>query len=138
MTGMDYLEQAHELHPHAKRVLLLTHSVRWGDRSASQPIVTAVSLGQIDRYTTKPGASPDEQFHRVITELLQEWQRPGQGQREMVTIVERARVIAPMNCAISSSAMVTPSRSLSRTRTRDGRSSSRRASGWSVSRCHPA
>ena len=38
---------------------------------------------------------------------------------------ERARVIAPMNCAISSSAMVTPSRSLSRTRTRDGRSCSR-------------
>ncbi len=87
MTGIAYLEQAHRLHAHAKRVLLLAHSVRWGDRSTSQPIVTAVSLGQIDRYTTKPGASPDEQFHRVITELLQEWQRPGQGQRELVTIV---------------------------------------------------
>jgi thioredoxin reductase (NADPH) len=87
MRGIDFLEQAHELHPHAKRVLLLTHSVRWGDRSASQPIVTAISLGQIDRYTTKPGVSPDEQFHRLITELLHEWQRPGQGQREMVTIV---------------------------------------------------
>lgn len=86
-TGIDFLEQAHELHPHAKRVLLLTHSVRWGDRSASQPIVTAISLGQIDRYATKPGASPDEQFHRLITELLHEWQRPSQGQREMVTIV---------------------------------------------------
>ena len=87
MSGIAYLEQAHVLHPHAKRVLLLTHSVRWGDRTASQPIVTAIALGQIDRYTTKPGASPDEQFHRLITELLQEWQRPGQGQREMVTIV---------------------------------------------------
>jgi thioredoxin reductase (NADPH) len=87
MSGMSYLEQAHRLHPHAKRVLLLTHSVRWGDRSASQPIVTAIALGQIDRYTTKPSSSPDEQFHRVITELLQEWQRPGQGQRELVTIV---------------------------------------------------
>jgi len=72
MRGIDFLEQAHELHPHAKRVLLLTHSVRWGDRSASQPIVTAISLGQIDRYTTKPGVSPDEQFHRLITELLHE------------------------------------------------------------------
>ncbi len=87
MAGIDYLERAHELHPHAKRVLLLTHSVRWGDRAVSQPIVTAISLGQIDRYATKPSASPDEQFHRLITELLQEWQRPGQGQREMVTIV---------------------------------------------------
>ncbi len=87
MSGIAYLEQAHVLHPHAKRVLLLTHSVRWGDLTASQPIVTAIALGQIDRYATKPGASPDEQFHRLITELLQEWQRPGQGQREMVTIV---------------------------------------------------
>jgi thioredoxin reductase (NADPH) len=86
-SGIAYLEQAHRLHPQAKRVLLLRHSIRWGDRSASQPIVTAIALGQIDRYTTKPGASPDEQFHRVVTELLQEWQRPGQGQREMVTIV---------------------------------------------------
>ncbi|HEV8191511.1 MAG TPA: hypothetical protein VGP82_08500, partial [Ktedonobacterales bacterium] len=87
MRGIAYLEQAHRLQPQAKRVLLLAHSIRWGDRTASQPIVTAISLGQIDRYTTKPGASPDEQFHRLITELLQEWQRPGQGQREMVTIV---------------------------------------------------
>src|SRR5689334_18452901 len=87
MSGIAYLAQAHRLHPYAKRVLLLTHSVRWGDRSASQPIVTAIALGQIDRYTTKPSSSPDEQFHRVVTELLQEWQRPGQGQREMVTIV---------------------------------------------------
>jgi len=89
MSGIAYLEQAHRLHPYARRVLLLTHSVRWGDRSASMPIVTAISLGQIDRYTTKPGVSPDEPFHRLITELLQEWQRPGQGQREMVTIVGR-------------------------------------------------
>jgi len=87
MTGIAFLKEAHELHPQAKRVLLLRHSIRWGDRAASRPIVTAISLGQIDRYTTKPGASPDEQFHRLITELLQEWQRPGQGQREMVTIV---------------------------------------------------
>src|SRR5262249_47638150 len=30
MTGIRYLEQAHALHPNAKRVLLLAHSVRWG------------------------------------------------------------------------------------------------------------
>ena len=87
MSGIAYLEQARQLYPHAKRVLLLPHSIRWGDRSTSLPIVTAISLGQIDRYTTKPVASPDEQFHRLITELLWDWQRPGQGQREMVTIV---------------------------------------------------
>src|SRR5689334_12274607 len=27
MSGISYLEQAHRLHPYAKRVLLLTHSV---------------------------------------------------------------------------------------------------------------
>lgn len=87
MSGIAYIEQAHALHPQAKRVLLLTHSVRWGDRLTSQPIVTAISLGEIDRYITKPGDPPDELFHRLITELLQEWRRPGQGQRELVTIV---------------------------------------------------
>ena len=72
--------------PRAKRVLLLTASV--GVIALRlEPIVTAISLGQIDRYTTKPGAAPDEQSHRLITELLHEWQHLGRGQREMVTIV---------------------------------------------------
>ena len=65
MTGIDYLAQAHELYPRTRRVLLIP----WGNRSASRPLLRAISLGQIDRFVTKPGSSPDEQFHRLITEL---------------------------------------------------------------------
>ena len=83
LTGIDFLKQAHELHPYAKRLLLIP----WGNRSATRPILKAISLGQIDRYTTKPSRSPDEQFHRLITELLQARQQQHQGQAAIVTII---------------------------------------------------
>jgi thioredoxin reductase (NADPH) len=71
MAGLDYLERAHELHPQAKRVLLIPR----GNRSATRPILKAISLGRIDRYAIKPNRSPDEQFHSLIVELLHDWQR---------------------------------------------------------------
>jgi thioredoxin reductase (NADPH) len=83
MTGIDYLERAHDLYPRAKRVLLIP----WGNRSATKPILKAISLGKIDRYAAKSNHSPDEQFHSLITELLQNWQRQQQRQTEVVTII---------------------------------------------------
>lgn len=83
IPGIDFLERAHELHPRAKRVLLTP----WGNRSATKPLLKAISLGRIDRYGIKPSRSPDEQFHHLITGLLQEWQRQQYGQTEVVTIV---------------------------------------------------
>lgn len=83
MTGSEYLERAHDIYPHAKRVLLIP----WGNRSASKPILQAITLGHVDRYTARPNRSPDEQFHRLITELLYEWQRHQQVQTPIVTVV---------------------------------------------------
>jgi thioredoxin reductase (NADPH) len=83
MTGIEYLRQAHELHPRAQRVLLIP----WGNRSASKPILKAVSLGQIDRYATVPSRPPDEDFHHLVTELLRERQRHEQAQRTVVTVI---------------------------------------------------
>jgi hypothetical protein len=37
--------------------------------------VEAAALGQIDFYLPKPVWSPDEQFHRAITESLAPWWR---------------------------------------------------------------
>jgi thioredoxin reductase (NADPH) len=71
MTGIEYLHRAHELHPGAQRVLLIP----WANRSASKPILRAISLGRIDRFANVPGQSPDESFHQLITELLCDWQR---------------------------------------------------------------
>lgn len=62
MTGIEYLQRAHALHPRAPRVLLLP----WGNRSAIKPILKAISRGQVDRYATQPSRPPDERFHHLV------------------------------------------------------------------------
>jgi len=83
MTGAEFLARARELHPTARRGLLIS----WEDRSAAVPIVEAVALGQIEFYLPKPAWSPDEQFHRAITESLEQWWRQQGGRFEAVTVI---------------------------------------------------
>src|SRR2546430_6632219 len=83
MTGIEYLQRAHALHPRAQRVLLLP----WGNRSAIKPILTAISRGQVDRYATQPSRPPDERFHHLVTELLRDWQEQQHAQPAVVTVV---------------------------------------------------
>lgn len=71
MSGVDLLIAAHQLHPTARRGLL----IRWGDRSTAGPILQASALGHIDYYLPKPVYTPDERFHRTVTEFLDEWWR---------------------------------------------------------------
>jgi thioredoxin reductase (NADPH) len=49
MPGVDFLARAHELHPLAKRALLVER-----DYSAQSPIVQAMTLGQADYHITLP------------------------------------------------------------------------------------
>jgi thioredoxin reductase (NADPH) len=83
MTGIQFLQQAHQRHPHAQRVLLIP----WGNRSASKPILKAISLGRIDRYATSPSRFPDEDFHHLVTELLRDWQQKQHAHPTVVTVV---------------------------------------------------
>jgi thioredoxin reductase (NADPH) len=72
MTGSDLLNEAHHLHPHAKRALL----VEWGgfgDRPTGKAIFDSIAHGRIDHYLLKPSAPPDELFHNTISGLLLEW-----------------------------------------------------------------
>jgi hypothetical protein len=80
---VQFLALVRELYPTARRVLLIS----WGDQSAPAPIVEAAALGQIDFYLPKPVWSPDEQFHRAITESLAEWWRQQGGQFVAVTVI---------------------------------------------------
>jgi thioredoxin reductase (NADPH) len=82
-TGTELLARVRELHPTARRGLLIA----WGDRSAAAPIVHAAALGQIEFYLPKPAWSPDEQFHLAVTESLEEWWRQRGGQFEVVTVI---------------------------------------------------
>ena len=76
MTGAEFLASARDLYPTAKRVMLVSR----GDTTIRDPLLRSTALGQVDYYVGKPWRSPDEQFHRVITEFLDEWtsvHRPG-------------------------------------------------------------
>src|SRR3954451_8690608 len=85
MPGTEFLERAHELHPHAQRVLLIP----WSNRSASKPVLRMISQGRFDRYTTVPSRSPDENFHYVVTELLRDWQHQNPDRQIVVTLIDQ-------------------------------------------------
>jgi thioredoxin reductase (NADPH) len=71
MEGVEFLTEVHDLHPTAKRALL----IQWGDRDTAEPILRAMSLGAFDYYVPKPTASPDEQFHFLVAQFLYDWAR---------------------------------------------------------------
>jgi thioredoxin reductase (NADPH) len=83
MTGVEFLERAHDLHPQAKRLLL----TNWGDSSAIETISQATRIGWIDDFSGKPLRAPDEQFHRHIAELLDGWSHDHQPPVEVIQIV---------------------------------------------------
>jgi thioredoxin reductase (NADPH) len=82
-TGVELLARARELHPTARRGLL----VSWGDRSTTAAILGATALGQIEFYLPKPAWSPDEEFHLALTASLGEWWRQRGGRFEAVTVI---------------------------------------------------
>jgi thioredoxin reductase (NADPH) len=69
-NGAVLLDEAREAHPHARRGLLLN----WNEsRSHREEIAVAFAKRQAEGFVTKPSGTPDERFHRSITELLDEW-----------------------------------------------------------------
>jgi thioredoxin reductase (NADPH) len=71
-TGSELLERARQLHPHAKRALLVPWRA-WGDRPTAEAIFDSMAVGRIDYYVLKPAASPDEVFHQAVSSFLLEW-----------------------------------------------------------------
>lgn len=74
MNGAELLARVKELDPHTKRALLLAWG-DWGDQPTAQAVRGAMATGCINYYVLKPWKSPDELFHRSITEFLHEWAR---------------------------------------------------------------
>jgi thioredoxin reductase (NADPH) len=73
-TGSELLERVRQLHPHARRGLLVPWRA-WGDRPTAEAILDSMALGRIDYYVLRPAASPDELFHQSITSFLIDWTR---------------------------------------------------------------
>jgi thioredoxin reductase (NADPH) len=86
LKGEELLMRVHELHPHAKRALLIPWG-GWADEETADAIRTAMALGYIDYYALKPWSTPDELFHRLVTEFLQEWRRQNAPGRREITVV---------------------------------------------------
>jgi len=86
LKGEELLARVHELHPHAKRALLIPWG-GWADEETADAIRTAMALGTIDYYALKPWSTPDELFHRLVTEFLHEWRRQNAPGRREITVV---------------------------------------------------
>jgi len=67
MSGIEFLTRAHRLHPLAKRVLLVDR-----DYTDANPVVQAMTLGQIDYHLTKPWL-PEVSLYPAVGEFLAEW-----------------------------------------------------------------
>jgi thioredoxin reductase (NADPH) len=70
----DFFSEVHASYPEAKRGLLVAWGA-WADRVTAETIVRLMTTGKIDYYVLKPWQSPDEYFHRTITDFLAEWER---------------------------------------------------------------
>ncbi len=74
--GLDVLASVGRSHGDPSRVA----AVRWGDWETAEPIFEAIALGRLDKWLTRPEVDPDEEFHRNVTEMLEQWRsRTGSG-----------------------------------------------------------
>jgi thioredoxin reductase len=62
-------------------------AVRWGDWAVSPAVFDALTVGKIDHMAIGPEGSPDEEFHRSITEYLSEWNSRRGGGFEAVWLI---------------------------------------------------
>ncbi|CAM2831231.1 FAD-dependent oxidoreductase [Skermania piniformis] len=67
MDGIAYLEQAMDLFPHARRVLLTAYA----DTNAA---IDAINVVDLDHYLLKPWDPPEEKLYPVLDTLLEAWQ----------------------------------------------------------------
>jgi thioredoxin reductase (NADPH) len=81
MTGVDFLVRAHAMHPSAKRILLVER-----DYTADNPIVTAMTLGQIDYHLVRPW-SPELGLIPAVSDFLTDWSASQAPTFEMFRVV---------------------------------------------------
>ena len=70
----EIFETTRSLHPNARRALLVPWGA-WSHPGSAHKILRSIAVGDISYYVLKPWITPDELFHRVIAEFVQEWSR---------------------------------------------------------------
>src|SRR3954447_14095404 len=66
MNGIEFLEEAMDVFPAARRVLLTAYA----DTDAA---ISAINLVDVDHYLLKPWDPPEEKLYPVVDELLEDW-----------------------------------------------------------------
>jgi thioredoxin reductase (NADPH) len=70
MSGLEFLEQAMDLFPNARRALLTAYA----DTDAA---IEAINVIDLDHYLLKPWEPPSEKLYPVVDELLELWREAG-------------------------------------------------------------
>ena len=68
MTGVEFLEQAMDLFPSARRALLTAYA----DTEAA---IKAINVVDLDHYLLKPWDPPEEKLYPVVDSLIELWRR---------------------------------------------------------------
>jgi thioredoxin reductase (NADPH) len=66
LSGLEFLEQAMDLFPHARRALLTAYA----DTDAA---IQAINVIDLDHYLLKPWEPPEEKLYPVVDELIELW-----------------------------------------------------------------
>jgi thioredoxin reductase (NADPH) len=67
MSGLEFLEEAMDLFPHARRALLTAYA----DTDAA---IQAINVVDLDHYLLKPWDPPEEKLYPVVDSLIEMWQ----------------------------------------------------------------
>lgn len=86
LTGQHLLARVSAMFPTARRGLLIGWG-DWSDEPTAAAIREAMALGHIDYYVLTPWKSPDELFHRTVSEFLHEWARADASAPYEITLV---------------------------------------------------
>jgi thioredoxin reductase (NADPH) len=80
MNGIEFLEQAMDLFPNARRALLTAYA----DTDAA---IQAINVVDVDHYLLKPWDPPEEKLYPIIDALLDAWQATGDRELEDIRVV---------------------------------------------------
>jgi thioredoxin reductase (NADPH) len=80
MDGIDFLEQAMDLFPHARRALLTAYA----DTDAA---IQAINVVDVDHYLLKPWDPPEEKLYPVVDALVETWRAVGDRPIEEIRVV---------------------------------------------------
>jgi thioredoxin reductase (NADPH) len=83
--GETVFAAARRVFPDVRRGLVIEWG-GWADPDASTAVLNLMARGEIDYYVVRPGAIPDESFHRSMSEFLLDWQRAA-GSKRVATVV---------------------------------------------------